>query len=405
MKFGEAMSFFKKKPVVEAPTGLIDVKQLIAAGDVQAHLRRAEDYFRNMSLASAELRKPFMGSEATQLVPLLGVMLSNLEFYQGARILDFGCGTGWLSQSLALMGAEVVAVDASATALRLARENTHSRYPELKGKIRYSEFNGEHLDVGSGEIDRVVCMDSFHHVPNPDAVIREFGRVLAGDGRAVFSEPGENHSRSAESQHAMRTFGVIENDIVLTDIWAMAEAAGFKQLKVAPYGPPPLLSLQEFDDLKSPARAGKTMGKLLRELYSSLHAGGRQFVLLKEQSARDSRFRDGLQCLLTAATSSAGSLLTVDIVAQNCGTAAWRPSGDTAGSVNAAFITRSLEGDWDYEFRRYFPISGKVQPGEQVRFSLSIDKSEFEGRELYVDLVAEQVIWFGQNGSPPLRIL
>jgi 2-polyprenyl-3-methyl-5-hydroxy-6-metoxy-1,4-benzoquinol methylase len=397
------MFLFRKKPVAPVRDGLIDVKKLIAAGDVQAHLRRAEDYFKSMSLTSGELRKPFMGAEATKLVPLLGVMLSHLEFYSGVRILDFGCGTGWLSQSLALMGAEVIAVDASPTALRLARENTHSRYPELKGRIRYVEFDGEHLDVGSEEIDRVVCMDSFHHVPNPAAIISEFGRVLAGDGRVVFSEPGENHSLSAESQHAMRTFGVIENDIVLADIWAMAQAAGFRQLKVAPYGTLPLLSLQEFDDLKSPVKARKTMGKLFRDVYSSLHAGGRQFVLMKEESARDSRFRDGLRCLLTAKTSSDGSLLEACIVATNSGTVIWRPSGETVGSVNAAFITRRGD-DWDYEFRRYRPFSEPVHPGEQVCFRLVIDKSEFEERELYLDLVAEQVTWFGQNGRPPLRV-
>ncbi len=116
-----------------------EINKLIAAGDLQAHLRRAEAYFESMSLTSGELRKPFMGSDAAQLVPLLGVMLSHLEFYEGVRILDFGCGTGWLSQSLALMGAEVIAVDASATALRLARENTESRYPELKGRIPLSQ--------------------------------------------------------------------------------------------------------------------------------------------------------------------------------------------------------------------------------------------------------------------------
>lgn len=397
-------SVFKKKAIPPVPEGLIDVRELIAAGDLQSHLRRADAYFKNMSLASGELRKPFMGSEAIQLVPLLGVMLSHLEFYKGVRVLDFGCGTGWLSQSLALMGAEVTAVDASATALHLARENTHSRYPELKGSIRYCEFDGEHLNVEDGQIDRVVCMDSFHHVPNQSVVISEFARVLASDGRAVLSEPGESHSRSAESQYAMRTYGVIENDIVLADIWKMAEREGFSQLKVAPFAATPLLSLEEFEDLRSPSRAKRTMAKLFREAYSSLPAGGRQFVLLKGETIKDSRFRQGLDCRLTANTFSDGPLVKVDIVAKNIGTAAWRPSGTTAGSVNLALITRNRSGEWDYEFRRYHPTSGRVQPGEEFCFSLAIPKSEIEGLELYADLVAEHVTWFSQNGAAPLRL-
>ncbi len=398
-------SVFKKKAVPPAPEGLIDVKELIASGDVQSHLRRADAYFQNLSLASDELRKPFMGGEAIQLVQLLGVMLSHLEFYKGVRVLDFGCGTGWLSQSLALMGAEVTAVDASATALNLARENTESRYPELKGSVRYCKFDGEHLDVGDGQMDRIVCMDSFHHVPNQNVIVSEFARVLARDGRVVFSEPGESHSRSAESQHAMRTYGVIENDIVLADIWQMAKRAGFRQLKVAPYAPTPLLTLQEFDDLGSPTKAKRTMAKLFREAYSSLPAGGRQFVLLKDETTKDSRFREGLDCRLTANTSNDGPSLKVDIVARNSGTTVWRPSGNTPGSVNLGLVSRSRDGKWDYEFRRYYPISRQVQPGEELCFSLTLSKSEFEGLELYADLVAENVIWFAQNGVPPLRLV
>ena len=33
-------------------------------------------------------------------------------------------------------------------------------------------------------VDRIVCFDAFHHAPNPRAVIREFGRVLADGGIA-----------------------------------------------------------------------------------------------------------------------------------------------------------------------------------------------------------------------------
>lgn len=398
--------FFKRKQVAAPPEGFIDVKKLIASADVVSHLRRADEYFQGMSLANGEFRKPFMGSEAVQLVPFLGVMLSNLQFYSGIRIMDFGCGTGWLAQSLALMGAEVIAVDASASALRLAEQNTLSRYPELKGKIRYSEFDGKRIDINNGELDRVVCMDSFHHVPNPDEILTEFGRVLSDDGRAVFSEPGESHSRSAESQHAMRTFGVIENDIVLTDIWRMARKAGFEQLRVAAYVSPPLLSLEEFDSLSSPGTAEATMKKLYDEGYSSVGAGGRQFVLTKKkQQARDSRFRQGLACHLSASVNRAGAELRLDVVAKNTGTTIWRESGDAAGSVNAGLITRTSRGSWDYEFRRHHFLSKQVHPGEEVAFSMVVLESELGDRELYIDLVAEQVIWFGQNGNSPVRIL
>ena len=155
----------------------------------------------------------------------------------------------------------------------------------------------------------------------------------------------------------------------------------------------------------SPTKAKRTMAKLFREAYSSLPAGGRQFVLLKDETTKDSRSREGLDCRLTATTSSDGLSLKADIVARNSGTTVWRPSGNTPGSVNLALVTRSCDGKWDYEFRRYYPISRHVQPGEELCFSLTLSKSEFEGLELYADLVAEHVIWFAQNGVAPLRLV
>lgn len=398
----------KAAPASESPTSakdLIDVRELIASMDVPSHLRRAEAYFEGMTLANAEFRKPFMGGEAVRLVPLMGVMLSNLEFYGGMKILDFGSGTGWLAQSLALMGAEVIAVDPSESALRLAEANTMSRHPELKGRIEYRVFDGEHLPAGSGEVDRVVCMDAFHHVPNPATVLGEFARVLASDGRAVFSEPGEAHSRSAESQHAMRTFGVIENDTVLSDIWQMARSAGFEKLRVAAYTDPPLLSLEEFDTLGRRATAPQTMQKLYDEAYSKLHGGGRQFVLMKKEQERDSRFRDGLSCKLNATPSGDGPVLHFDVIARNTGTNSWRKSGNAVGSVNAGLITRDQKGHWDYEFRRQHFLSRQLYRGEEVAFHVTVPRSDLAGRDLFIDLVAEQVIWFGQNGSPPLQMI
>jgi 2-polyprenyl-3-methyl-5-hydroxy-6-metoxy-1,4-benzoquinol methylase len=385
--------------------GFIDVKELIASVDLQTHLERADAYFRDMSINSDEFRKPFMGSEAVRLVPALGAVLSHLEFYKGIRILDFGSGTGWLSQSLALMGAKVFSVDASERALRLAKQYTLSKYPELEGCIEYVVFNGTKIAVQDGSIDRIVCMDSFHHVPNQATVLAEFSRVLGKDGRVVFAEPGERHSASAESQQAMRQFGVIENDIVLADIWPIAQSAGFESMKVAAHATAPLLTLAEFESLRTPSSSGGTMRRLYDEVYFPLNSGGRLFVLGKTETSRDSRFREGLSCKLSATVHHEGPMLRINLVARNTGSNAWRESGGEPGCVNAGLILRRRDGTWDYEFQRDEFLRSRLLPGEEISFSVRVLSDAIGPHELYADLVAEHVIWFGQNNQSPIRLL
>lgn len=85
---------------------------------------------------------------------------------RGARLLDAGCGTGALAVEAARRGADVVAIDLSATLVRLAGE----RQPRDlgPGSIRFAV--GDMLDPALGRFDHVVAMDSLIHYDAPDMV-------------------------------------------------------------------------------------------------------------------------------------------------------------------------------------------------------------------------------------------
>ena len=86
-------------------------------------------------------------------------LLSHLpEDLRGARVLDAGCGTGAMSEVLAMRGARVVATDISPSLLEIA----HKRMPEQHhGSIDF--IAGDMLDPTLGEFDYVVAMDSLIH--------------------------------------------------------------------------------------------------------------------------------------------------------------------------------------------------------------------------------------------------
>ena len=92
---------------------------------------------------------------------LLGYLPEDLR---GQRVLDAGCGTGALAVEAARRGADVVAIDLSATLVGLARE----RLPADVGSGRIDFRVSDMLDPALGRFDWVVAMDSLIHYRAPD---------------------------------------------------------------------------------------------------------------------------------------------------------------------------------------------------------------------------------------------
>ncbi len=91
---------------------------------------------------------------------LLGWLPDDLH---GRRLLDAGCGTGALAVEAARRGAEVVAIDLSATLVDLARQ----RMPGgLAGSVEFRV--GDMTDESLGVFDHVVGMDSLIHYRDAD---------------------------------------------------------------------------------------------------------------------------------------------------------------------------------------------------------------------------------------------
>lgn len=96
------------------------------------------------------------------------------------RVLDVGCGAGFLSNALAASGHAVTGLDAAAGALAVAR--TH----DATGRVRYDVGDARALPYDDGAFDVVCAMDFLEHVDDPARVIAEAARVLAPGGLFFF---------------------------------------------------------------------------------------------------------------------------------------------------------------------------------------------------------------------------
>ena len=156
------------------------------------------------------MSKPFAFlHETPQMLENLGLLLGGLELGRTMSVLDFGAGTCWLSRILAQLNCQPICCDASRTALDIGRR-LFAELPLIGTAVFAPEFlwfDGRRIDLPDRSVDRIVCFDAFHHVPNPDEVIAEFGRVLRPGGLVGFSEPGRRHSQTAQSQYEMRIAG------------------------------------------------------------------------------------------------------------------------------------------------------------------------------------------------------
>ena len=385
---------------------VIDVQDLIAAKSVEEHAQAAEEYFAHLSNWDHQLAKPFSNfDEMPQLLVNLAVLIQGLQLCPGMTVLEFGAGTCWTARILTQLGCKVIAADVSASALRIGQE-LYARHPPFgdKPQPKFLLFNGRNLDLEDNSVERVICLDAFHHVPNARQVLMELGRVLQPGGIAAFSEPGPEHSQSAQSQYEMKTHGVIENDIDIKSIWAHAQDAGFTDLKLALFQiTPTLVSMGEFEDF---VRDGKSQKKFVAEAQQFLR-GQRNFFLYKgKPRQKDSRYRHGLTAKVEvkpiAAVIAEGHPLKFKAVIRNTSDAVWLASNAGMGAVMLGCHVFKQDGTTFKESFHWQPLrtdNREVQPGEVVRLEFELPVLPLGSYRIDFDMVSNDVCWFAINGS------
>ncbi len=426
----------------------IDPKALMQDLSVAELCETAERYYAELPDCTHVLSKPF-GSllEAPVLLPRISPFLAGLRLGKSMTVLDFGAGTCWLSRLLNQLQCATISVDPSRTALELGRR-LFEMSPIVGSYIlppRFVPFDGEHIDVPDGSVDRVACFDTFHHVPNQRQVLSEFYRVLRPGGIVGFSEPGPAHSQSPQAQEEMRTHKVLENDIRLDEIRALAYDMGFTDLRVKLVLDPNLdLTFQEYMSIvHSPAALWKrnkgirrlislrtAIGDLLRvrprdsesdspcvpalvdkvlNAMVSYMPGATVFFLTKGAFISDSRIASGLQyemdVLAADRQGHAGQAMDLTVRVQNVGQGIWLHANiQDIGVVRLGVHLLGADHQMlNNDFARG-ELGRDIAPGESATVTCAITCPEPGDYVLGLDLVSEQVIWFEMLGNKPQYI-
>lgn len=104
------------------------------------------------------------------------------------RVLDLCCGTGYGSRVLAATATAVHGVDVAEDAVTAAREGLE---PAERERVTFEAADALAFlrAQPQGHYDCVVCFEGIEHVPDPEALVAELGRLAEGGSRLVVSFP------------------------------------------------------------------------------------------------------------------------------------------------------------------------------------------------------------------------
>lgn len=155
------------------------------------------------------------------------------------RVVDVGCGTGYVLKHLGEWGALTVGVEVSPDPLRLARE----RDPDGV----YVCAPSDKLPFAGGQFDLAISLDVYEHLEDEGPIVEETHRLLRPGGRHLVFVPAHRWmwSRTDKVQgHYRRYSGKMLREL-LNKAGFEVERSGF----IMPLFVPPVLLIRKLNEL------------------------------------------------------------------------------------------------------------------------------------------------------------
>ena len=324
----------------------------------------------------------------------------------GARILDVGCGSGWLSEFFARLGYDVTGIDISPDLIEIARARVRSvaygADHETPLRCRFLVHDAEGSPLAE-EFDAVICYDSLHHFEDERAVVSNLS-AMTRYGGALFILEGDRPEEGSETEEelleVMRRYETLESPFSRAYLRALLDENGLRV--VGDYVS--VNGLFERDTLEG--------GRLRVEPPEVNYLLCKKVVSEKGRRAStvpDSRApsRPGARLSFAEAWPEGvepGALLKATLQVENAGDTLWLTgAAERAGSVMLGARVSDGRGAVVWERHGTPPLPRPLAPGEGVSLRFEMSAPREPGLyTLKLDLVAQHVCWFEERGSAPL---
>jgi len=147
---------------------------------VEADLRRATKFIPKrtdkLPLIDPKMTNILAGNATSQYINMVA-------HKPGGRVLDIGCGSGWLALELGRHGQHVDAYDISPKAITLAKRMlAENPYRDGFGEVNYHLEDVSEVDLGVEKFDAISGWAAFHHLSDVRAFMQRVLRALKPGG-------------------------------------------------------------------------------------------------------------------------------------------------------------------------------------------------------------------------------
>jgi 2-polyprenyl-3-methyl-5-hydroxy-6-metoxy-1,4-benzoquinol methylase/glycosyltransferase involved in cell wall biosynthesis len=324
------------------------------------------------------------------------------------RILDVGCGSGWLSEYFARLGYDVTGIDISPDLIAVARERVE-RVPygadhETPLKCRFFVHDVEGTPL-SEQFDAVVCYDSLHHFEDERAVLGNLAAMTRYGGSLFILEgdrPAEGSGPEDELIEVMRVYGTLESPFGREYLRALLDEFGFAI--VGDY-----VSVNGLFD-----RGSLEAGRLRVEPPEVNYLLCKKVTSARGQPASsvpDSRKPSRPSARMTFPEGwprevERGSTTKTTLLVENTGDTLWLVgAAERAGSCMLGLRLFDEAGALVSERHGTPALPRSLAPGESATVRFKLKAPHATGLyTLKLDVVAQHVCWFEERGSAPLTL-
>ncbi|HEV7860909.1 MAG TPA: methyltransferase domain-containing protein [Pyrinomonadaceae bacterium] len=334
-------------------------------------------------------------------------MAVTLALPTGSRILDVGCGSGWLSEYFARLGYDVTGIDISPALIEMARERLQNvpygvdRETPLRYRFLAHDIESALLDE---TFDAIICYDALHHFEDERAVLRNLAAMLE-DGGTLFVLEGERPPAGSATEKELRgvmmEYETLESPFSRDYLRALLVQHGFAITGdyVSVNG---LFEREMMNGEQRLLVQPEQVNYLLCKKVGPSEGETRIF------DSREPRVLNARWTIIgdwsERVAPSAQMELSFEVL--NAGDTIWLVSrAALKGTVRVGLRVVDERGAIMDEVHGVPPLPRAVAPGEKVSLKLNWQAPRAPGAyTLKLDLVDQDICWFEQRGSETLSL-
>jgi ubiquinone/menaquinone biosynthesis C-methylase UbiE len=225
--------------------------------------------------------------------PQLEPLLAPAELAAGQTVVDYGCGPGGLAVELARRVGEsgrVHGVDLNRELLDRARRRAER--DGVAGRIELHHVTDDRIPLKADSVDRVVCKNVLEYVPDLEAALAEFRRVLRPGGlaHAIDSDWGLLALEPIGPERTAELFAAASvayrTPLIGRKLYGAFRAAGFRDVRVQAITPcdtrgllsPVIFNMAEYARASGRMDAAR-IDRLIEDVRSAIEQGTYLLVL------------------------------------------------------------------------------------------------------------------------------